>query len=100
MCLQAIAFNELQETRHEELLQNSIILARKLAGEFSEVSLTELAIEVSVCANIQHHGCTLAYKPDDQPIAANGAAHRRLRPRPDESVVFVLHAENGRECQT
>lgn len=45
---QAIAFNELQESQHEALLQSSIDLARKLAGDFKKVSLTELAIEISM----------------------------------------------------
>ena len=51
MCLQAIAFNEIQESRHEGLLQKFIDLAKRLAGGFGEVPLTEVAIEISVCAS-------------------------------------------------
>ena len=54
MYLQAIAFNELQESQHEGLLQNSIDIARKLAGDFDSISLTELAIEISVCLRLLH----------------------------------------------
>ena len=48
--LQAIAFNQLQEDQHETLLHESIQLARKVADEFenTNVSITELAIEISV----------------------------------------------------
>ncbi|CAD6593051.1 MAG: hypothetical protein ASARMPREDX12_006678 [Alectoria sarmentosa] len=44
----AIAFNELQESQHEALLQKSIDLARQLSGDFENMSLTELAIEISM----------------------------------------------------
>lgn len=54
MYLQAIAFNELQESQHEGLLQNSIDTARRLAGDFDNISLTELAIEISVCLRLLH----------------------------------------------
>lgn len=45
---QAIAFNELQETQHEALLQRSIDLAKKVSSDFEAISLTELAIEISM----------------------------------------------------
>ena len=54
MCLQAIAFNELQESQHEALLQDSIDMARRLAGDFDNISLTELAIEIAVCLSLLH----------------------------------------------
>ena len=54
MCLQAIAFNELQESQHEALLQTSVDMARRLAGDLDSISLTELAVEVNVCLSLLH----------------------------------------------
>lgn len=97
MCLQAIAFNELQESQHEALLQSSIDLARKLAGDFKKVSLTELAIEISVCLNLLLLDRNLTDRPDGQLVTANGASCQRFRSCPDESVLLILDIEDNRE---
>lgn len=46
--VQAIAYNELQDPKHEILLEESATLARRLADEFTDVTVVELAVEVSV----------------------------------------------------
>ena len=51
---QAIAYAELQEPRHELLLKRSVALSRSWLNEFQDVSLEELAVEVSVRGNYRH----------------------------------------------
>lgn len=45
---QAIAFNELQDIQHDELVRGSIDLAKRLAEDCENVTLTELAVEISM----------------------------------------------------
>jgi hypothetical protein len=45
---QAIAYSELQKPEHESLIQESITEAEVLAKQLSDVSTTELAVEIAV----------------------------------------------------
>lgn len=50
--VQVIAYAELQEPRHKDLLARSIALSRTWLKEFREVTLEELAVEVAVCEQL------------------------------------------------
>lgn len=96
--MKAIAFNELQDSQHEALLQSSIDVARKIAGDFENVLLTELAVEISVGLNQSYVDSILTKKPDDQLITTYGAPCQRFHPCSNKSVLLILDFENNRQC--
>lgn len=71
-------------------------MARKLAGEFETVSLTELAIEIAVSLDQLRFDHNLAERSDDKLITTNGAPCQRLHSCPDESVLLILDFQNSR----
>lgn len=56
---QAIAYGELQEHRHKDLVRKSAHLAKSLLLKFEAVSFEALAVEIGVCLRFQRLTCTL-----------------------------------------
>ena len=48
---QAIAYFELLEHRHKDLLKKSALVAKNLTSKYGDVSLEDLAVEISVYLN-------------------------------------------------
>ena len=61
------------------------------------MSLTELAIEISVYLNPFHVDRKWAKSSDDQLVLANGTSYQRFCTCPDESLLLILDHEDNRE---
>ena len=49
---QAIAFGELQEHRHKNMIQESVGVAKRLSSTYPSISTEALAVEIAVCSRV------------------------------------------------
>lgn len=93
---QAIAFNELQDPLHKDLVMNAVTSAKTLCkSDFPRMTPAELAVELSVFPTVTYlHRASFTDRQDGQPIAADVQIYQRLHPCSNKPSLLLLHSKD------